>query len=287
MYKNTILKGELISFATEDRIPLHGFLVRNNTKKCIISVHGMGGNFYNSTRLAYFTKTLKGFSIFSINTRGHDELSSTKKINGKKWIYTGTGTERFEDCVYDISAAISMLWGMGFRQFVLMGHSTGCQKIAYYQYKRNDKRVKAMVLLGPADDYGLRKADKTEFRRAMSMVHSLEKIGKADIPVQELGFFSAKRTLSVSDLRNAEARMFYYDGKLAEFSRIRVPICAVFGSDEEYRDRPVDEYLDILSKNTHSKNYRSIIIYGAGHSFAGYEEETAKSVGKWLDEVVR
>ena len=279
------IRGELVSFATDDKIPLHGFLVRNDRKRCIINIHGMGGNFYSSSKTKYLAQ-LKEFSMFSINTRGHDEISSTKKVNGKKWIYTGTGTEKFEECVYDIKAAINVLWEMGFRSIVLMGHSTGCQKIAYYQYKRNDKRVKALVLLAPADDYGLRKAEKN-FKETVALAHRLEKEGKGKVPVAELGFFSSRRIMSVSDTKNAESRMFYYDGKLSEFSRIKAPICAVFGSGEEYRDRPVADYLDILSRKTNSRNYRSIIIDGADHSFHGYERKTFNEIGKWLSEVVK
>ncbi len=285
MRSSTITKGELVSFMAEDKLPLHGFLVRNNPKRCIINIHGMGGNFYSSPRIKYLAQ-LKRFSVFSMNTRGHDEISSTRKANGRKWIYTGTGTEKFEECVYDIKAAINVLWGMGFRSFVLMGHSTGCQKISYYQYKRNDKRVKALVLLGPADDYGLRKAEKN-FKETVALANRLEKAGKGSVPVAELGFFSPRRIMSVSDTRNAESRIFYYDGKLSEFSRIKTPICAVFGSGEEYKDRPVSKYLDILSRKTNSKNYKSIIIYGADHSFRGHEHETFSAIGKWLEEAVK
>ncbi len=283
MYKK--IKGELIRFATDDGILLNGFLVRNNAKRCIINIHGMGGNFYSSARIKDFAE-LKGFSLFSINTRGHDEISSTKKIKGKKWIYTGTGVERFEACVYDIKAAIRTLWNLGFSQLVLMGHSTGCQKIAYYQYKCRDRRVKALVLLGPADDYELRKMDKDKFSKTMAKARKLLKEGKGNVPIAEFDFFSPRRVMSVSDLKNAEARIFYYDGRLSEFSSIKVPICAVFGGEEEYKDRDVSEYLDILSKKTSSRSYRGLIIEGAGHSFSGYEHETAKQVGIWLDEVV-
>ncbi len=279
------LIGELITFFTDDQMPLHGFLVRRKSKKCMIIIHGMGGNFYSSQRLPYFAEAFKEFSVFSINTRGHDDVSSTKRVNGTKHIRTGTGTERFEESILDISAAIRIMWRMGFRKIVLIGHSTGCQKILYYQYKRNDRRVKALVLLGPADDYSLGIADKKKFRKTMSIVHDLQRKGKANVPSPELGFFSPNRIMSVSSLKNVESRMLYYDGKLAEFSSITTPICAIFGSEEEYRDRDVSEYLKILSGKTHSKNYRSIVIDGAAHSFSGYEAKTANRIKEWLDEV--
>ena len=283
----TSIKGESVSFVTDDKLRLHGFLMRSNPRRCIISIHGMGGNFYNSYRTMYLAENLKGFSTFSINTRGHDQVYGTKRINGRKLIYMGTGAERFEECVLDIRAAIRTLWGMGFRKFVLMGHSTGCQKAAYYQYRSKDRRVRALVLLGPADDYGSRKRDIRKFRKDISLARRLERQGGGDTPVAELGFFSPRRAMSISDLRNVEARIFYYDGKLTEFSSIRTPVCAVFGSEEEYRDRDVGEYLDILSRKTGSRNYRGIVIEGANHSFTGHESELAIQINAWLNEVVR
>ncbi len=278
------IHGELITFLSEDMVTLNGFLVRRKGKACLIYVHGMGSGFYRQLPLV-LSHELKSISTFSINTRGHDELTWLRKGKNRRQFLAGTGAERFEECVYDLGGAIRAMRKMGFQKFILAGHSTGCQKVAYYQYKRRDGRVKAVILFAPADDYGLREKNPATLKKAVSLSRKLKTSGKYDVPAAALEFFTPRRTLSVSDLKNVEARMFYYNGKLSEFSRIKAPVCALFGSEEQYADRAVEEYLQILADRTNSSNFRGIIIEGANHSFWELEKEAALAVAGWLREI--
>lgn len=288
---STITKGELIEFPTPDGFLLHGFLIGGRARTCIISLHGMTSNFYSASRRnTAIAKKLegKGISVFAINTRGHDLVSSLPYKNPGRWgKIVGTNYERFEDCVYDISGATKALEKMGFGRFVLLGSSTGCLKITYYQYKKSDRRVLGLILLAPGDDYNMNKKRLgKKFDPVVRLCKAMVKKGHGLKTDNEIPFgFGAKRFLSFADLKNIEARLFNYNGSLHEFSAIDVPICAVFGSRDDGAIKPVKTCLETLKAKTHSKFFTYKIIKGAKHSFRGHDEDIADVVSDFASKL--
>lgn len=283
-----VFEGKLVSFPTTDRFHMHGFLIApKKARTCIVSVHGMTGNFYGYLKsLEPIIKKVNGQGIgyFSINTRGHDYVSSLRSINRKrKRKRGGTRYERFDECVADISGALNALQKLGYKNFILMGHSTGCQKVTYYQYKKKDRRIRGIIILAPADDYNL---DKKRFGRkfpiAARKCKALVRKRKGDTMADWIPLgFSAQRFLSVADPTKPEARTFNYDGQLREFSSVREPILAVFGSKEQFTVKPVKKCLEILAKKSRSRAYSMAIIKGADHSFNKHYEELGDTVARW------
>jgi len=283
------IDGRLIEFRAEDRAVLNGFLVgHRKSDKCMIYVHGMTGNFYGGTLQFSIAESIRkeGFSVFSINTRGHDAVSVIRRGRGRKAdrFVAGTQMERFEDSALDIDAAIRKLKELGFRKFVLAGHSTGCQKVTYYQYKKRNRSVIGLLLLAPADDYAIYRTDLgRRFGRTVMFAKKLVRQGKGKEPTKLLPWhFSPRRFLSAADLRNVEGRIFDYDGALREFSSITTPICAVFGKKEEYAAKPVLEYLKILRKKTKSVDFVGVLVDGAGHSFRRHNEVVSDFALRWI-----
>ena len=283
----TRLDGKLIRFPTADKLELQGFLADlRGAKRCIVHVHGMTGSFYDS-RLAWhlaWEARKKGMAAFLLNTRGHDMINGMDTWNRKRHgPIAGTDFERFEDCALDIDAALAELKRIGFGDFVLSGHSTGCQKITYYQYKRKNKQVKGIALLAPASDYEIAKRELgRKFNSVVAYAKRMVKNGKGNAQDKKIPqSFSARRWLSIADPKNPEARLFDYDGRLSEFGKIRVPVLAVFGSREQHVYRPVEWYLSTLGKRTRSCAYTSYIVKGGDHSFHGFEGNAAKAVVGW------
>jgi pimeloyl-ACP methyl ester carboxylesterase len=256
----------------------------------MLYVDGMGGNFYRGFQfLLGGHANRNGIDFFSINHRGHDTVSRTKRLkNGKlKGVTIGTQFEKFEDCIYDIAGAIKLLKKKGYKEIILAGHSTGCQKIAYYQYKTKDSSVRALVLLAPADDYNVdRKELGKNLKRIFALSNKLVKQKKGDTMIENALGFSAQRLQSVINLDRVEARLFNYNGGLKEFSSIKVPILAIFGSKEEYKTKPVERCLKILEEKTNSKSFSRLIIPGATHSFVKKEDEFAIPMMKWLKKIL-
>jgi pimeloyl-ACP methyl ester carboxylesterase len=274
--------GKLVEFSTADGFVHFGYLVRPKAAKvCVIHVHGMTDNFYDSRVAAAMAWALsaKNIALFSINTRGHDCISRIRRT-GKPKKFIGTNMERFEDCTKDIAGAVNAMRKSGFRKIILSGHSTGCQKITYYQSKASDRKVKSIILLAPADDYNTdRRTAGKRFGAVVARCKRLSRIGKGSLADASIPFgFSANRFLSVADKNKAEAKIFNYDGGLSVFSRVTVPVLVVFGSKEQHAEKPVNEYCAILKSKSASNSFLSKIIPGARHSFKGYEKQLAREV---------
>ncbi|MEK6860892.1 MAG: alpha/beta hydrolase [Nanoarchaeota archaeon] len=289
-------KAELIEFFTEDGLQLHGFLMSKNNRKAILFIHGMGGNFYRNIAIKMSRIFLNGgFDLFSTNTRGHDEVSKflIKRRKKLKSVIIGASFEKFEDSVYDIKSAINILNSMKYRQIILVGHSTGCQKAIYYIYKTRDIRIKATILLAPADDYNLQ---KEWFGRLFRSLNKKAKILIKKRKGNKLLFdmlkerdvlWSAQRFNSVTDLNRVESRLFNYEGKLREFKKIKIPILVIWGEKEQHAILPIKKYVEILKNNTSSKKFGSLIIKNADHGFRSYENQVAHNMVNWIKGTIK
>jgi pimeloyl-ACP methyl ester carboxylesterase len=253
--------------------PMDGFLAHGPRAKrrLLVLVHGMGGNFYRSR----FRKELllqsasTSFDTLAFSNRGSD---------------ADVASERFRDCLADLDAALRWARGQGYRQFVLMGHSTGCQKVTYYQALRNRRDVEAVVLGAIGDDMAISK--RTLKRKYKGWIHHARRLvargkGHHILPPECLSF-SAARFLSCADPRQREAQLFNFEGRLAHFRRLRCPTLVVMGSDEEHACMPVPEMIRRLERATKSIAFDSLVIPGGDHGFHGKEHVTAKAVMNWL-----
>jgi len=280
---------EILKYKTKDGVFLYGFIQKSKQKnrKIIIHEHGMSGNFYSSTLQLELANGLQGttYDFFATNNRGSGFINRVKTTNGKKLI--GTAFEKFEECVYDIDAAIKVALERGYKEIILSGHSTGCQKIAYYQSKKQNKKVSALLLLAPSDDYGYQK--KTLGKNFSKMIAAAKKMianGKGNEQLFRYeNKYSAKRYLSTVSPKLPETELFNYTGKLKLFSKVKCPIFAMFGSKEEYLAKPPKECLRLLREKTSSKKLITVEIEGSNHQFVGYEEEAVENVLAFLKTV--
>jgi pimeloyl-ACP methyl ester carboxylesterase len=285
------LKGEIVNFETKDHIVLRGFLARPKKKsdKALIHLHGLEGTFYRSHYADVLGGRLvdNGFNYLSIEQRGsYTVVGFRRKTKQISYVNGGGGFEKFEDCAYDIDGAIRFLRSIGITKIFLEGHSTGCQKVTYYQYRRKDKYVKGIILCAPSDDYNIQKTKLgKEFDAAVKSAKALyEKDERAQMPGKYMRrIFGAGRFLSLSDLKNVESRLFNYkSAKLSEFSQIRQPILAIFGEKDENLIRPALHYMKVLERDTNSKKFDYRIIKGADHGFDGKENQLSKVIVDWL-----
>ena len=242
----------------------------------LIFVHGMGSNFYRSALKKAFLEAApeQGMGILSFNNRGAER---------------GTEDERFSACLQDLDAAAEFARRRGYRRIVVAGHSTGCQKIVYWQARRRNPAVAGLVLLAPADDHAVLKRDLGKrFEKKVAWAREQVSAGRPDASVTGLyERFNARRFLSVADPRSPEANLFRYEGSLMQFRRVRCPLLAVFGENEEFAAIPPADMLAILRRKTRSIDYDEWLVPATGHSFKGCEAELALSVCAWIREVVR
>ena len=275
-----MIAGDLVSLpihARREEMWLDGFWAHGPTRRktLLIFLHGMHSNFYRSRLKKTFLQQSRayGCDMFTFNNRGAEQQ---------------VAHERFEDCLEDIEAALTFGRRQGYRRFVLAGHSTGCQKIVYYQARRQNPAVKGLVLLAPGDDYAIaRREAGARFERYVEKARRYVRDGDGDTLMQPracLGF-SARRYLSIADPTRTESKVFNYDGRLHHFRQVRTPTLLLFGSEEEFACLPVPVMHDRLRAATRSVRFDDIIVPGADHGFHGQEEHTATTALKWMQSV--
>lgn len=274
------METELLKFTANDGIILHGLLFRSQKRNdtVILNVFGMTGDFFSSKRIDKLCKAAIGgrIDIFSAGNRGLGGVFPFKDVNGER-IFVGTALERFEECILDISAAIKLLKSLGYKNIILLGHSTGCQKAVYYMDKVKGHGVKAVVLLAPVDDYNLARKDLgPRFVEAVRLAKKMVRNGRAnEFTPNWISHYSAARFLSYALPNKPEARIFNYDSNLTEFRSLKCPILVVIGSDEQYLTKPLEDYVSALSRATDSSKFYCKTMRGADHSFTGKERVLA------------
>jgi len=250
--------------------PLVGFWSHGSKlrKRLLVYVHGMHSNFYSSELRKQFLREgpKHGCDVISFNNQGAGQ---------------GTNTERFRDCLADIDAVLKFAKRQGYRSFVLVGHSTGCQKITYYQALRQDKRVEGIVLLAIGDDCAITRRDLgRQYAKFIAKARRMVKRGKGDdlLGAPKIPPFSARRFLSIADPKETEAKMFAFDGKLQHFRKLKCPVLVVLAGSDEYETIRPQKAIAILDNAYRGGQFEGWIVRGADHGFHGDEAKVVKLV---------
>lgn len=293
----------LAEIVTEDKL-IHQGIFYKPTKnpsfakasagKAILWVHGLTSTFYGSVTLVNEFATScdnHGIGLASFNNRGHDMITSIRKTNprssaGYDRVTIGAGYETFEECVYDIDAGITFLENQGFKEIILIGHSTGANKVCYYQGTKQDPRVSGVILVGPLSDRLGQALDMKKLAHDVKTMQRLVEEGKGDTLVLGYHFFpmTPRRFLSIFSSRSAEDVFDYGDQKpkLNLFSRIKKPVLLVIGEKDENLDRPIESVISVFRSHTTSTRFDSNVIPGALHSFNGKEKEVVQTIIDWV-----
>jgi len=280
--------GDLLTFKASDGIELVGLLClpKKKTRTALVCVHGMTGSLNDYVIRQLYPVAIKlGIAFFPFNNRGAAMVDSLDKWKGRKKTHKlgGTSFERFEDCIKDIDGALSVLRKRGFTKFILSGHSTGCQKIAYYQSRKNNPAVKGIILLAPADDLNAKKKEiKGRFAASLKLAKKLIRQNKGNIIMPKEyshSMFSAKRYYDIFKAGSTEGSLFNYAKPLRTMPKIQCPVLAVFGKKEQYAVIPPVMMLEKI-KNANPDSEVSLIP--GNHSFRGGEKQLQARVRGWL-----
>lgn len=280
----------LAKIKTRDGITLEGIIVkpRRKTLTALVWLHGLGSRFSSGQSLiAELSKRASQNKIayLKFNTRGHDVVAK----GGKQFI--GSAFEKFEECVHDIRAIIVFARRLGYKRIILAGHSTGANKTLYYLYKTRDRAVKGLVLAGPAND--IVAAEKYTGRkilvRGVRLALKMKQRDRHALMPRRFGLYSARRYASLFKPGAAEDVFPCYNprAKWKELKSVRVPLCVIFGSREEYIDRPAKQLVEVFRKNAKSaKSFSGIVIKGANHGFHKKEKELARKIIRFIEKIM-
>lgn len=153
--------GWIVETQTGDGLRLNGFLQTTGddplsseiastypSRKIVwIVVHGVAGNFYDSSLLASVTEFLleSGCDVLRVNTRGRDPIAYFATPGGRTRV--GAAYEMIEDCQLDLAAWIGYSRNLGYQKIGLLGHSLGAVKSVIVA--RSNVAIHALICLSP------------------------------------------------------------------------------------------------------------------------------------------
>jgi pimeloyl-ACP methyl ester carboxylesterase len=265
-------------------------------KTAVVFVHGLGSNVF--AHHDYLTPLAsRNTAILYFGNRGHDSVAGLRRITRsakKGYVYeqAGMAHEVFTACADDIQGAINLLLSRGARRIYLVGHSTGCQKIAWYLSRRAaQRRIAGAVLLCPISDYADARHENEPKRRKAEAV--AQKLSRRKKPHELLpanvwrGPIDAQRFLSLYTPDSKEEIFTYAQpAKIpGTLRKVKTPLLVIFAGDDEYRDRDTSEMADWFRRNLRSRRAEIETIPGALHSFNGQESQVTDSVRRWINKI--
>jgi pimeloyl-ACP methyl ester carboxylesterase len=293
--------ARFVKFDAADGVELFGLLFepRRKSERAAIFLHGTGGaSVFDSRRTnllaAQFVRN--GIAYFPFNNRGAHLMKRLRKRGRRKRnVGGGMAYERIRDAVHDIDGAIRELRARGYRDFTLIGHSTGANKIAVYDRYRPRNRVRRYVFLAGGDDVGLMYEElgarrfRTALQKALTLRNTDELVPRSLTKLQPMSW------RSFYDMNNPDGDYNIFPflevmrglrlSKRTRFRHlrgVRKPSLVIYGDRDEYCYGDVSRCVSILSGAIGSKpNFEFVIVEGADHGFGGREGELAKLIVKW------
>lgn len=283
-------------FDAADGVELSGLLYepRRQTKRAAIFLHGTGGaSIFDSRRTNIFAAAFvdKRIAYFPFNNRGSH---LARRLRGRRRsIGGGMAWERIRDCVYDIDGAVRFLRSRGYRQLYLIGHSTGANKIAVYDYYRHRNSIRRYVLLAGGDDTGLMYAQLGP-RRFQSVLDRARqrRTSHEFVPSSISKLPMSWRSLYDTINPDGDYNIFPYleimrgvrlskRGRFRHLRGIRKPALVIYGDRDEWCYGDVSRCVGILA-DTVGPNFEFAVIEDSDHGFSGHEEELAQLMIAWL-----
>lgn len=291
------MNSEIVRIFTKDGIELHGLLfmpASGTPTRGVVHVHGLAGNFYENRFIFAIAEELvrAGLAFFTFNNRGHDYISDLNKEtpSGVESIRGGGAFERVSECVQDIDAAITLMQERGVPTLFLEGHSTGANKVVFYQAHRQNPLVKGLVLLSPCDDVALQHDSVKE--RAPDLLASARTLidqGKGEELMPTGSYYSYPMSAATFyDYFGPEADqdVFPYRDPGNEFKAlglIAVPMLVTFGKKSDGLLIPAEDACQMLERHARLSSVTCKLIEGASHSYLGQEAALAQQVLSWLE----
>ena len=286
---------EKIFFKTDDKAELVGLLhTNNNSKKVVISVHGMASNCLKRRDDILAKNVLEnGIDYFTFNNRGHDVISyfTTFKTGTYTKEKAGTSYENVEDSYYDIKAALDEMIRHNYKEIYLQGHSLGCTKIvyAYNKFKSNNEnnyldRIKAIILLSLIDLPRVQRVylGDNKFDELLEYAINKKEQGK-DGELMPIDSFmhpmSVKTYLKCFNNSLIDfARYWDEEYEFPELNNIQVPLFMRWGDTFEMIEQKAPKLVEIVKNKISNENLDIGYIAGANHGYAEHEQELANEI---------
>ena len=289
--------GRLLRFDAADGAPLAGLLFepRRRTSRAVIFLHRTGGaSVFESKRTNALAVAFAraGLAYFPFNNRGSHLVRRLGRDLG------GMAYEKIRECVFDIDGAVRELWARGYRDFTLVGHSTGANKVAVYDSVKRRNRIRRYVLLAGGDDTGMlyEQLGPRRFAAALEKARAMirDRRGGELVPRALSSLPMSWRAFYDMANPNGDYNVFPFlevmrGVRLSRRPRfrhvrgIRKPALFVYGENDEYLYGDASRCVSILADALRSRpNVEIALMAEADHGFGGREEDLAGLIVRWM-----
>src|SRR3989344_3715455 len=296
----------LVEFKTGDNLFLVCLLFEPERKadKVLIMLHGNGSSsvFYSVPKVNLMARELnaKWISYFPFNNRGAHYIKKLKIIKEVKEddVKIGTAYELIKDCIQDIDGAIDYLESQGYREFYLIGHSTGANKICVYNFYKPENRIAKYILAGGGDDSGIyyQMMGTKKFNKALEMAKKeiARGNGRKLVPKYLVDYLISYQSLYDTINPDGDYNTFPFNEYLnnlkltkkelfREYKTINKPTLVIYGANDEYCWGDVPRIAELLKKQTTRPDlFNYEIVENADHGFDGNIEGMTEKVVNWL-----
>ncbi len=282
--------AEIINFKATDGVVNDGYIIKNNSKKIIISIHGMSSNCFKDRDKAISKKAFEnGFAYMGFNNRGSELVKYIRKDTGEK-SFGGTTYEDPLDAYHDIKGAILKAIEFGYEEIYLQGHSLGTTKIIYtYNKLKNENsellgKIRGIILLSLIDipktlkiflnenfekilKYAEEKNSKKEYLDLMpnaSFIH----------PISVNTFLRYAKYNNEIDFAQYSNENYNFE----ELNNIEVPLFMRWGNSNEMIEQSAEELVNLINRKIINQNKDINYIDGADHGYTGREEILANQI---------
>lgn len=293
---------DLIFTTTSDDLKLPGIYYPSDTKDvCILFIHGMSGFLLENYFGHVFGRLAQEHNLGYIYThnRGYAHINDirTSEMNddgGFKTKRGGAVYERFEGCVPDIEAWLVKGRELGYKKFVIVGHSLGGPKIVHHFYKEQPKDVIGLVLASPADMVGLVKKNEYQPNYPELLEEARQNVAKGNPEkllsgkVWDWYVLSSQTFLDLFEEGGPADVLPLFDNPehFPELEAVNVPIYCIMGEHDDIAIRTLEEDMELLkTKAINAPSFDTHLLPGANHGYEGKEQEFAAKVIEWVEKL--
>lgn len=248
-----------------------------------ILIHGTGGSFYSSTLLESIATRLVelGAAALTINTRGHDLLSTASAIDGPR--RQGAAYEEVSRATEDLAAWIALLQSRGYQRIGLIGHSLGAVKAVFAQAEAPNAAIACLAAISPprlSCSYFLASPKADEFRRTLDEAEEHVRAGRGQTLMEVR--FPMPMPITAAGYVDKYGREERYQ-VLKHAARLTCRTLFTFGTAEVAGNvafSGLPEEIERLSQaNPH---LQLATIAGADHFYSGCRSELIARLERWL-----
>jgi len=288
---------EIVYTTSEDGFLLEGLRIQPGSEPtidrplaAIVLIHGNAGRFYDYPYVSVGRALAgAGHTVISANTRGHDISAFLWRAAGGRptpWespqgmpVGAGSGWDALAETSRDLAAWVDLAESeCATGKVVLVGHSSGAQRVVLYQAERQDRRVAGLVLASP---------DLTGFMPAGQLAEAQRMVaegrGMEVLPAQAFAPWYRQSAESVAGRNAVLSRMLESaDDTPATIARVTCPILALYGTKEPGGAQGMLQM--IQARATAAAGVETRLIEGADHIYSGLEEDLARTIAGWIAE---